>query len=180
MGFDVTIKSHDELKTVREEIKLALSAQVGQYGKFPLIYKYPGDDETTKPEKGEIIGTITNIRITKKNDIICTVNLNPMIEKSKHFTGTIDNILVGLMHEGGLPGRIVPTLISGIVYDKFAKSIIDEHGKEDNNHVVQHNSSPSEGRIGVETGSNPLMDDPKIMGTLFENRLAEELRGGDE
>lgn len=176
-GRTITIRTKDELKSKEDYIvKMLISASK----KYPLVYKYPGGDDASKPDPEDVIGEVCNIRPAKNGDILGDVKIFPMLEKSKHFTGKIDNI-VGRMEPTILHGQrhLIPTVVSFIVYDHFAKDVIDSKRKETKNEHMHHlEKSPVEAKIATDKNINPLQD--VNIRDAIENSLNEFLSEGGE
>lgn len=67
-----------------------------EYKNFPIVYQYMKgkDGESVDTDKINHIGKAYDVRIDSYGNLICDVDINPVMRKSIHFQNTIDNLVV--------------------------------------------------------------------------------------
>ena len=180
MRYDqIVIKTKEQLKQSKSEVRSALEVEVSigtKEKKYALMYKYLGSSKPSKElgmNESDAIGYVTDIRRSDNGDIVGTVCINDFMKKSEHFQGIIDNIVVGYLPPNKNK-RCYPTIQMFVIYDKYAKAIIDEKNKAKahSQSVTKVCASPIEDDIANDKNVNPLMQ-PGVMDEI--RKEAEEI-----
>lgn len=159
---NIIIRTKEAFDKSKPVVQTALRAEALSKAKpeFPLVYKYLGsarasDKNDIHPE--DVIGTITNIRFDASGDVVCDVNVNDIMEKSRHFCNIVDNVVVGMVETRN--NRRIPMIVNAVIYDKFAKSVIDKRteSKSTSNNVVKMDETPIDDKVALDKDINPLM-----------------------
>lgn len=181
------IRTKEQLKTSKKEIVKALLEETKNKKKrtFPVYYKYLEESRPKgvftprlRPDESQKIGTMTDIRIADNGDIIATVNTQDVLSVSDNFSGVIDNIVVTIINTGvenhGVP-QLSLDIQYGIVYDKFAKKVIDTKKETTHTRINQSEPSPKPDYVIPGIDYNPLSD-PRVMDEIHEE-MEKELGG---
>lgn len=168
---NIRIRSMEELESARPEIKKALLSEAANPVKkeFPLVYQYLGGATVQTQyniNPSDVIGTVNNIR-SDGTAIVCDITTTDVVRKASNFTGVVDNVVVGV---SGHPSKkkgdaLLPELISVVVYDKFAKSVIDQKNQDSNRSTYMKGDSPVEGCVANDKTDNPLKN-PEIVAAI--------------
>lgn len=177
---NIIIRTKEELETAKSVVKTALIAEAKSKSKieFPLVYRYLGKSKPYGNNhilQEDVIGKIYNIRFDMSGNVVCDVITNDIMEKSKHFSNIIDNVVVGMLQTRN--HRSIPAIINGIVYDKYAKSVIDERAKTNASFdsVVKMDENPISDKIAKDKDFNPLMVGGSDILSMSYGHMVEEV-----
>lgn len=149
----VIIRTFDQIRMMDENLVKGLTS-IKPFDKIPLIYNYlhnPNNELVI--DNSNRIGTVTNVRVNDKGDIVGDIDILDILKLASNFEGVIDNIAASINPTNG-----EVTVNAFIIYDIVAKNKIKE-GKR------------------LKHGEIPLMSttDPEMMKEVSE-KLVEEYK----
>ena len=178
---DIIVRSAEQLKKSKKEVIAALDYELLGRGatyterKYPLYYNYLQSSKVDMSEDN-LIGEIYGLKRTNEG-ITATVITYDVKKLAEHFSGVIDNVVIGLRqtHDHSL----FPYMECGIVYDKFAKHIIDKKKQETDPNKQLHRIKelPTVDHTNQAKDNNPLHN-PKIIKELHDLAENQIGRGG--
>lgn len=179
---NVLIKTKEQMvaTSAHPDIKksLEIEARSKTKGVYPLTYKYlgvPGIHKDNNVTTENTIGSVTNIRYDANENIVADVSLEEVKNSTKHFSGIIDSTVVRFNSSEDLDKHKSESIVIDhfIIFDKFAKSIIDERNrKSGRSNVVKTTSSPIADVTPMDKSENPLFN-PSVKESLH-NSIKEE------
>lgn len=174
---DIIIRNKEQLGSMHEIIRKALLDEAKRKDKrvFPVVYTYLGkkhafsNNEIT-PEN--TIGELSNIHLSEDGDVVGDISILDVHSLSINFVGVIDNIVVGVEKDSNIKGY---HMINAVVYDKFAKAVIDEkRSSERSANVIKLQDSPVADKTAQDKSMNPLQN-PEVMASI-EKSMKEEFK----
>lgn len=174
---NVIIREKEQLMSMKEIVRSSLLIEANRTNKrtFPIVYRYLGNkhmfsDNVITPEN--TIGELSNIHLSENGDVLGDVYIIDLNKLSINFTGVIDNIVVGVDPDSGIKGI---HMINAVVYDRFAKSVIDgQRLSTKSPNVIKISNSPIADKVARDKSINPLQN-PEVMASI-EQSMKEEFK----
>lgn len=175
---NVLIRNYDELIKTVVQIRHALVEEAKSKTKntYPLVYQYLGKRNNKHSvheiQEDSVIGSMTNIHQTESGDILCDVTIHDVKQHSSNFDFKIDNVVVCIAD-----GK--ETIVNGVIYNAYAKSVIDEKRKQsESKYVEKKDASPIPDNIAGDKTMNPLFI-PEVRESV-NSALEDEFKGGED
>lgn len=123
----VIIRDKEHFSSMNKVLKDAIKNSMRKT--IPLVYQYlHNPDIEFYVDDDNKLGEVSNLRFDNKGNLIGDILLYDMLHLAIHYQGGVDNIFASINQK-----TKKPEVYGFVIYDKFAKSVIDDKNKNKSN-----------------------------------------------